>query len=211
MTQLGGQQAARDRGAFFIAQSNTAFTNNGLLLRFQSAGVLFTTQGQGATNDSQTLLNRIRITNAAVRDSFTTNTRTSTGADLVALVTRDGLSSPGGLLCGQAAAIGATATTGFFVQNATCTTFTFVHEAAHLFGARHDNDPTLTPFAFGHGFVNAGGNFRTIMAVNSNPQPRVGFFSTDDQTFNGGSLGNATRADNERVMDTRGPTMAAFR
>lgn len=211
VTQLGGQQAARDRAAFFIAQSNTAFSNNGLLLRFESAGVSFPTQGQGTSNDSQTLLNRIRITNDGFWDSFATTTRDSTGADLVALVVRSGLSSPGGALCGQAAAIGATASTGFFVQNSTCTTFTFVHEAAHLFGARHDNDPTLTPFAFGHGFVNAAGNFRTIMAVNSNPQPRIGFFSTDDQTNNGGSLGNATRADNERVMDTRGPTMAAFR
>ncbi len=211
VAQLGGQQASSDRGAFFIAQSNTAFTNNGLLLRFESAGILFTTQGQGSTNDSQTLLNRIRITNDGFWDSFATTTRDSTRADLVALVTRDGLASPGGLLCGQAAAIGATASTGFFVQNQSCTTFTFVHEAAHLFGARHDNDPTTTPFAYGHGFVNSSRNFRTIMAVNSNPQPRIGYFSTDDQTFNGGSLGNATRADNERVMDTRGPTMAAFR
>jgi hypothetical protein len=212
VTQLGGQQAALDRAAFFISQSNTAFSNNGLLLRFESAGVSLTTQGQGSTNNASTLLGRIRITNDGFWDSFATTTRDSTGADLVALVTRSGLvSNTGAGLCGQAAAIGATASTGFFVQNQSCTTFTFVHEAAHLFGARHDNDPTLTPFAFGHGFVNASANFRTIMAVNSNPQPRIGYFSTDDQIFNGGSLGNATRADNERVMDTRGPTMAAFR
>jgi peptidyl-Asp metalloendopeptidase len=209
VTQLGGQQAALDRAAFFIAQSNTVFTNNGLLLRFESAGVSLSTQGQGSTTDGTTLVNRIRITNDGFWDSFATTTRDSTRADLVALVTRSDLG--GGTLCGQAAAIGATASTGFFVQNQACTTFTFVHEAGHLFGARHDNDPTLTPFAYGHGFVNAGGNFRTVMAVSSNPQPRIGYFSTDDQTFNGGSLGNATRADNERVMDTRGPTMAAFR
>lgn len=211
VTELGGAQPARDRAAFFIAQSNTAFTNNGLLLRFESAGVRLSSQAQGTTNASGTLLSRIRITNDGFWDSFATTTRDSTGADLVSLVVRTGLNSGGSSLCGQAAAIGATASTGFFVQNQSCTTFTFVHEAAHLFGARHDNDPTLTPFAFGHGFVNASGNFRTIMAVNSNPQPRIGFFSTDDQTNNGGSLGNATRADNERVMDTRGPTMAGFR
>jgi hypothetical protein len=210
VTELGGQNAANDRAAFFIAQSNTAFTNNGLPLQFESAGVQFTTQGQ-ATNDSPTLLNRLKTTNDGWFDSYATSQRDSTGADLVALVVRDGLVSGSSLLCGQAAAIGAVASSGFFVQNHSCSTYTFVHEAAHLFGARHDNDSTTTPFRYGHGYVNKSRNFRTIMAVNSNPQPRIGYFSTVDQTYNGGTMGTSRSNDNERVMRERAATMAAFR
>jgi peptidyl-Asp metalloendopeptidase len=210
VAELGGQNGANDRAAFFIAQSNTAFTNNGLSLLFESAGVFFTSQGQ-ATNDSGTLLSRIQGTNDGWFDVYSTTERNTTGADLVSLVVRDGLASGGSLLCGQAAAIGAVASSGFFVQNQACTTFTFVHEAAHLFGARHDNDPTTRPFRYGHGYVNASRNFRTIMAVNSNPQPRIGYFSTIDQTFNGGTMGTSRNNDNERVMRERAATMAAFR
>jgi peptidyl-Asp metalloendopeptidase len=210
VAELGGQNGANDRAAFFIAQSNTAFTNNGLSLLFESAGVFFTPQGQ-ATDASSTLLSRIQGTNDGWFDVYSTTERTNTGADLVALVVRDGLNASGALLCGQAAAIGAVASSGFFVQNQSCTTFTFVHEAAHLFGARHDNDPTTRPFRYGHGYVNSSRNFRTIMAVNSNPQPRIGYFSTIDQTFNGGTMGTSRNNDNERVMRERAATMAAFR
>lgn len=214
VTELGGQNSANDRAAFFIAQSNTAFANNVLAVRFESAGVRFAPQAQ-ATNVSNTLLSRIRNTNDGWYDAYSTTERNSTAADLVTLVVRDGLqSSSGGLLCGQAYSIGASASNGFFVQNHSCSTFTFVHEAAHLFGARHDNDPTTTPFSFGHGYVNSTGNFRTIMAVNSNPQPRIGYFSTIDQSYVSGGvsrpLGTSTR-DNERVMRERAAAMAAFR
>jgi len=210
VTELGGQAGAADRAAFFIAQSNTAFANNGLALLFEDAGVRFTTQAQ-STDASSTLVSRIQGTSDGWFDAYSTTERDSTGADLVALVVRDGLNSSGALLCGQATSIAAVASGGFFVQNHTCTTFTFVHEAAHLFGARHDNDPNTTPFRYGHGYVNKSRNFRTIMAVNSNPQPRVGYFSTIDQTYNGGTMGTSRSNDNERVMRERAATMAAFR
>lgn len=214
VTELGGQNSANDRAAFFIAQSNTAFANNALALRFESAGVRFTSQAQ-SSDVAGTLVARIRNTSDGWFDTYATTERNNTAADIVALVTRDGLNNgSGGGLCGQADAIGATASTAFFVQNQSCSTYTFVHEAAHLFGARHDNDPNTTPFSYGHGYVNSSGNFRTIMAVNSNPQPRIGYFSTIDQTYTVGgvarALGTSTR-DNERVMRTRAATMAAFR
>lgn len=214
VSELGGQNSANDRAAFFIAQSNTAFANNALPLRFESAGVRFTSQAQ-STDDSGTLLSRIRGTSDGWYDAYSTTERDSTAADLVTLVVRDGLqSSSGAGLCGQASVIGATASSGFFVQNQSCSTYTFVHEAAHLFGARHDNDPSTTPFSYGHGYVNTSGNFRTIMAVNANPQPRIGYFSTTDQSYVSGGvsrpLGTSTR-DNERVMRERAAAMAAFR
>jgi hypothetical protein len=214
VTELGGQNSANDRAAFFIAQSNTAFANNALAVRFESAGVQFASQAQ-SSDVAGTLVARIRSTNDGWFDAYATTERDNTAADIVALVTRDGLNNgAGGGLCGQADAIAATASTAFFVQNQSCSTYTFVHEAAHLFGARHDNDASTVPFSYGHGYVNKSGNFRTIMAVNSNPQPRIGYFSTTDQTYVSGgvtrALGTSTR-DNERVMRERAPTMAAFR
>ncbi len=211
VSELGGQNGATDRANLFIAESNTAFTNNALDVRFENAGVRFSTQVQ-PSNTGTTLVNALVNTADGYVDAFATTDRNATKADLVALVVGSALTG----LCGQAAAIGATASRGFFIQNQSCsTTFTFVHEAAHLFGARHDNDPTTTPFAFGHGFVNAGGNFRTIMAVSSNPQPRLGYFSTPDQTLfrNGAAraLGNATVNNNEQVMRQRAAAIAAFR
>ncbi len=212
VAQLGGRAAARDRARFFLAQSNQVYGNNGLQLQVENAGIVF---GNGnasqPTNDGPTLVDRLSNLRDGYLDTVAGAGRDNANADLVGLVVANPLSSAFGSLCGIADAIAANAASGFFVQNQTCTDLTFVHEMGHLYGARHDNDPTLTPFAYGHGFVNAGANLRTVMAVNSNPQPRVAFFSTDDQTSNGAALGNASRADNERVHEVRRATVAGFR
>ncbi|GAB4197165.1 MAG: zinc-dependent metalloprotease [Wenzhouxiangellaceae bacterium] len=212
-SQAGGVLGATDRAIFFLAQANDVYQGNGLDITLQNAAVRF--GGSQGTNDAGRLMSQ--LTNPGNRriGAFAATERDNLAADLVGYISASGLyiRSGGNLfgLCGIANAISATEAQGFFIVNVTCTNFTFVHEIGHLFGARHDNDPNTTPFAFGHGFVNSGGNFRTVMAVNSNPQPRIGLFSTDDQTFNGGSLGNSSFADNERVHQQRAATVAGFR
>lgn len=209
---LGGGAATVDRMNFFLAQSNQVYALNGVPITLQDAGKFNTGQNEFFFMDSN--LNGLENPNDGFMDAFTGFLRDDRAADIVTVMTQTQNSSFGVALCGIAAGIAASANEGFFaISNATgCATgYTFVHELAHLFGARHDNDPTTTPFAFGHGFVNAGANIRTVMAVNGNPQPRVGIFSTDDQTFNGASVGNSTVADNERVHETRRETMASFR
>jgi hypothetical protein len=212
ISALGGGAATVDRMNFFLAQANQVYALNGLPITLQDAGKFNTGQNERAFMDTN--LNGLENPNDGFMDVFAGSLRNDRTADIVTVMTRTQSSTFGVGLCGIAAGIAASANEGFFAISTStgCATgYTFVHELAHLFGARHDNDPTTSPFAFGHGFVNAGANIRTVMAVNGNPQPRVGIFSTDDQTFNGASVGNSTVADNERVHATRRETMASFR
>ncbi len=55
--------------------------------------------------------------------------------------------------------------------------YSFAHEFGHTQGCRHDDDGTLTPFPYAHGFRN-GNNWRTIMAVTGgNTAPRLNYWS----------------------------------
>lgn len=206
ISSLGGNGPTVDRMNFFIAQSNQVYANNGLQIVLQDAGKY----NSGANERSTASSNVSGLGNPSdgYLDTFYGATRNAQSADLVGLIVRTS-SDPG--ICGIADGIGVGANDAFFVVKYSCTNFTFVHEMGHLFGARHDNDPTTSPFSYGHGFVSSAGNFRTIMAVSSNPQPRIGLFSTDDQTFNGITAGNSSSRDNERVHDVRRGTVAGFR
>jgi hypothetical protein len=209
---LGGVGPTVDRLNFFLAQSNSVYAANGLDIELQSAGLFRNGFAELGFMDAN--LDAMVNPNDGRGDTFAGATRNSRAADIVTIMTATSASSFGVSLCGIADAISANANQAFFaISTATgCANgFTFVHELAHLFGARHDNDGNTFPFSFGHGFVNAGANIRTIMAVNSNPQQRVGVFSSDDQTFQGNTIGNFSFADNERVHDTRRQTMASFR
>jgi hypothetical protein len=209
---LGGTGPTVDRMNFFLAQSNDVYARNGLDLELQDAGRFRSGFAELAFMDQN--LDAIANPNDGRGDAFAGSTRNSRGADIVTIMTSTSASTFGVSLCGIADAIAADPNQGFFAistSSGCATGFTFVHELAHLFGARHDNDSNTFPFSFGHGFVNAGANIRTIMAVNSNPQQRVGVFSTDDQNFQGNTIGNSSFADNERVHETRRQIMASFR
>lgn len=202
---LGGGSATVDRMNFFLAQANQVYANNGLAITLQDAGKFNSGANERSTVSSNA--SGLRSPFDGYIDTFAGATRNSRAADLVGLVVNTPSDSR---LCGIVNAIGGGESNGFFVLRHLCTNFTFVHEIGHLFGARHDNDPTTSPFSFGHGFVSSAGNFRTIMAVSSNPQPRIALFSTPGQSFNGITAGNSFR-DNERVHDIRRGTMASFR
>lgn len=206
ISDAGGVSAAVDAMRFFITQSNQVYSNNRLDLEMRNAGLY--RAGAELNTSSSNMLSRLRRTNDGYLDDVPGTLRNQTGADLVVLVTTT-LRNQG--LCGQADAIGASQGRAFFLVDHDCTDFTFVHEAGHLFGARHDNDPNTTPFRYGHGFVSAPGNFRTIMAVSSNPQPRIAGFSTPNLTYRGIAIGTASFRDNSRVHAERASTVAGFR
>ncbi len=205
INDAGGVSSAVDAMRFFITQSNQAYSNNNLDLEMRNAGLY--RAGAELNTSSSNMLSRLRRTNDGYLDNVPGSLRNQTNADLVVLVTTS-LRNQG--LCGQADGIGVSQSRAFFVIDHDCTDFTFVHEAGHLFGARHDNDPTGTPFSYGRGFVSSAGNFRTIMAVSSNPQPRIAGFSNPNQTFGGRAIGTSTR-DNTRVHANRASTVAGFR
>lgn len=83
-------------------------------------------------------------------------------ADVVVLLVNDAT------YCGLASMVYADAATAFAAVNYTCATgyYSFAHEIGHLQGARHDLyvDGTMTPFAYGHGYVDPNHTWRTIMA-----------------------------------------------
>ena len=205
INDAGGVSSAVDGMRFFITQSNQVYSNNGLDLEMRNAGLY--RAGVELNTSSSNMLSRLRRSNDGYLDNVPGTLRNQTNADIVVLVTTS-LRNQG--LCGQADGIGVGQGNAFFVVDHDCTDFTFVHEAGHLFGARHDNDNTGSPFSFGRGFVSSPGNFRTVMAVSSNPQPRIAGFSNPNQTYGGRTIGTSTR-DNRRVHNNRASTMAGFR
>ena len=82
-------------------------------------------------------------------------------ADVAVLIVDD----PQG--CGLATRVFADADEAFAVVHHECaaTTYSLAHEIGHIIGARHDLnlDKIMTPFPFGHGFVN-GTKWRDIMS-----------------------------------------------
>jgi len=203
---VGNEQQAMDLA---FSESNTALATTNTEIRFQQAGAIqFYTQTESTTYS--TMLSRLTNGSDGFYDAIAGQRNTNT-ADMVAYIAP---SNPS--LCGQAAGIATSNAQAYFVMNPTCLSgnFTFVHEAGHVVGTRHDNDPTTTPYAFGHGYVMASINRRTVMAVNNGPCSsctRFGAFSSPNYTLSGVAIGTSATNDNNRVWRTRGPTVAAFR
>jgi hypothetical protein len=118
--------------------------------------------------------------------------------------------------CGLASAIKATATTAFAEVYWDCATgyYSFAHEIGHLQAARHDpaNDPTNSPYKYGHGYQYASGGWRTIMAYDcTSGCARLNYWSNPGKTYNGHAMGTTSRSDNHRVLNNTAATVAAFR
>jgi len=159
--------------------------------------------------NSETDLSRLAATNDGYMDEVH-DLRDTYGADMVVLV-----SDVNGY-CGQADAIYANAASAFAIVDFDCATgyYSFGHELGHLQGARHDplNDPTTTPYAYGHGYQDPSQNWRTVMAYNcSSNCTRQLFWSNPDKTYSGTATGTSSSSDNARVLNNTAATMAAFR
>ncbi|RXD92175.1 M12 family metallo-peptidase, partial [Xanthomonas perforans] len=160
------------------------------------------------TGNFTTDLQRFRVTNDGYMDSIHTSRNTYT-AD-VGVIVLDNSS-----YCGLASGIGSNAASAFASVYWDCATgyYSFAHEIGHLQSARHDatNDPSTSPYAYGHGY-RYGNSWRTIMAYDcTSGCPRLNYWSNPNISYNGVPMGNASTADNQRVLVNTKATIAAFR
>jgi len=117
--------------------------------------------------------------------------------------------------CGLATRVYADADEAFAVVHHECAaaTYSVAHEVGHIIGARHDLnlDKILTPFAFGHGYVN-GTKWRDIMSYKESCGgcPRVPVWSSPLVKVRGEPAGTPD-LDNARVIREQAARVAAFR
>lgn len=191
-----------------VAESNTGYTNSGVLIDLilaHKGSVTYTQSGSFSTD-----LSRYRGTSDGYMDSVHT-TRNSVAADVALLVINNSSS------CGLASGIGSTASTAFAVAHYSCITgyYSFAHEIGHLQSARHDPaaDPSTSPYAYGHGYRYLGSpDWRTIMAYDCpGGCPRLNYWSNPLRTYNGVPMGTSSQSDNTRVLNNTRNTVAAFR
>ena len=93
------------------------------------------------------------------------------------------------------------------------TTYSVAHEIGHIIGARHDLnlDKMMTPFPFGHGYVN-GTKWRDIMSYKESCGgcPRLPVWSSPKVLVKGEPAGTPD-LDNARVISEQAARVAAFR
>ncbi|KZN43026.1 hypothetical protein N474_15675 [Pseudoalteromonas luteoviolacea CPMOR-2] len=129
-------------------------------------------------------------------------------ADIMVFLADQNASSP---WAGWAGQIGTDAESALFTMSSWGTfKNTFGHELGHLYGARHDNDSTTTPFSFGHGYCNDSKTWRTLMAI-SDCGERLNVWSNPNKNYQGEAGGTVETNDNARVHNERATFMAALR
>jgi metallopeptidase family M12-like protein len=117
--------------------------------------------------------------------------------------------------CGLATRVYADAEESYAVVHHECaaTSYTVAHEIGHLIGARHDLslDKNMTPFPYGHGFVN-GVKWRDIMSYKDSCGgcPRIAVWSSPLVKING-EVAGTPELDNARVIAEEAARVAAFR
>lgn len=190
-----------------VAETNQGYVNSGVeisMVRAVSTQVTYTESGSFSTD-----LARFRGTTDGYMDSIH-STRNTYTADVAVLLINNSSS------CGLASGIGSTASTAFAAAHWSCATgyYSFGHEVGHLQSARHDptNDPTTSPYVYGHGYQYASGGWRTIMAYAcSSGCTRLNYWSNPNKTYGGVAMGTTTKHHNQRVLQNTKAAMAAFR
>jgi peptidyl-Asp metalloendopeptidase len=190
-----------------IAESNRGYTNSGVYITLQSAGVYITNYVESSSHNTD--LSRFRGTTDGYMDNVHT-ARNTQAADVAVLI----INNP--QYCGLASGIGSTAATAFATVHYSCATgyYSFAHEIGHLQSARHDPaaDPTTTPYAYGHGYRSPTSLWRTIMAYDcTSGCPRINYWSNPYLTLNGQAMGTTATSNNALVLNNTRATIAAFR
>ena len=131
------------------------------------------------------------------------------GADVAILIVDDAKG------CGLATRVHADADEAFAVVHHECaaSTYTLAHEIGHIIGARHElaMDKTMTPFPYGHGYVN-GQQWRDIMSYKDSCGGcrRIPVWSSPKVLIKGEPAGTP-ELDNARVIAEQAARVANFR
>lgn len=156
-----------------VLESNQGYANSGITLRMELCCLYETVYNETAAIETD--VDRFRNGGDGFMDEVHA-LRADYDADMCCLLV-DGTDPD---WCGWAYDFDYTAYANMFQATAySCATgtFTFAHEFGHTQGCRHNDDNTLTPFAYGHGFRN-GSNWRTIMGLsNDTGAPRLNYWS----------------------------------
>jgi len=194
---------------FSINQINAAFKNSAITpsqAKIVLAGVLpFNfTEGDDIFQDARTINNT---------NSGTSSLRSLAGADIVVLFT-NGTDGNYPNIAGATSGFGPnTAFTHAIVQvnRAIGSTYTFSHEVAHLFGARHDIADDPTPgIAHGWGFRGCCGKLSTIMHSNARNRKKILHYSNPSVLYCSEPTGEASEANNAAVIRAASCTIANF-
>lgn len=197
--------------ALAIAETNQSYTNSGINTRVELAHSYLTAYTE--TGNMSTDLSRFRTPNDGYMDEVQA-LRNTHAADVVIYM---GSNSYG--YCGLASTIMATEANAYAAVRISCATgyYSFGHEIGHLQGARHiiTNDPSTTPFAYGHGYCQPGVSFgwRTVMAYGcpNGDGTRIPYWSNPSRTYGGVAMGVAGESNNARVLNETAFTVANFR
>jgi hypothetical protein len=166
----GGTPAMQALVSLGITETNDAYAFSGVTQRLRLVGALETAYAD--SGDMGVDLARLRNAGDGHVDEAAV-ARDALGADFVSLWVENG---------GGGCGIGylQVATTfvesyGFNVVARDCATgnYSFGHELGHNMGLRHDffKDTDLTPYPYGHGYVDVAHGFRTVMAYNDACSP----------------------------------------
>jgi hypothetical protein len=208
-----------------IDESNQSFRNSGVWRRYRLAKAVEATYTE--TGNMNTDLDCITNPSDGCLDWIHT-TRDTIGADVVSFWVSVG----GGYgSCGLGWMMSTVSTSfssyAFSVVRRDCATgyYSFGHEIGHNSGARHDCyvDSTLgSPYDYNHGYVYVSGQWRTIMAYNTECADngvyctRIQYWSNPNVNYNSQPTGTPSNpgsctADNESTLDNTDSTVAQFK
>ena len=186
-----------------IDTANTVYANSGVSTRLrlvQSQQVSYNESGDFATDLSWLTSN-----------GSIASLRTTYGADVVSMIIENGQ------YCGYGY-VGPSAGYAFSVVNRGCSSsnYSLVHEIGHNFGALHDAyvDPSSTPYAYGHGYVNCAGAWRDVMAYPTQcGGTRIPYLSNPNIAYGSPAypLGTTSTANVAKVHNDNAYTVANFR
>ena len=196
-----------------VDAANQAYANSGITTRLRL--VHFGQVNYNESGDFYTDLNRLTSLSDGYMDEVGPM-RDTYGADVVSLFVENSQ------YCGLSW-VGPSAAYALSVVNRSCATgnYSFAHEVGHNFGALHDPyvDSSTSPYAYGHGYVNTTGGWRTVMAYNNacaaagTSCTRVPYFSNPNLTYGSPAspLGTTSTSNNTQVLNQNAYTLANFR